>query len=116
MPTLVTCVASMDSMSGCCNRRTTWVTPPPHTEMFSSRVSRSTVAGSKRPSGQTVGAPDITVDTAIDMPDTWNSGYGARRTTGGRASGVSDGGATAAPDGTPAMAMPRAAMKLCSIK
>ena len=78
-------------------------------------MSCRTFAGSKRPRGHTVGLPDMTVDTAIDIPDTWNSGYGARRTVGGGASGESDGGGTEAVR-MPAIAMPRAAMNDCSIR
>ncbi len=119
MPMLAIEPGSMVSMSGCCRRRTTWVVPPPHTEIPSSRVSLSTSAGSKRPSGHTVGAPVMTVETAIDMPDTWNSGYGARRTVGGGASvasGESEGRGDAAERCAPAIAMPRAAMNDCSIR
>ena len=53
--------------------------PPPHTEMRSCFVSSITSPASKRPSGQTLVLPDMTVDTAIDIPDTWNNGYGASR-------------------------------------
>ena len=74
MPTLLICPCGMVATSGCCSRRTTWVVPPPHTATFSCLVSSMTAPGSKRPSGQTLVLPDITVDTAIDMPDTWKSG------------------------------------------
>ncbi len=73
-PTPLIWVGSMVSMSGCCNSFTTWVMPPPRYETFSSRVSASTPSGSKRPSGQTLVLPLMTVDTAIDIPDTWNNG------------------------------------------
>ena len=84
---LVIWVGSMVATSGCCRSRTTWVMPPPQIATCSRLVSSMTLAGSKRPSGHTVVAPVITVDTAIDIPDTWNNGYGRephRRWTGRR--------------------------------
>ncbi len=69
-------------------------------------VSSITAPASNRPRGHTVGLPDITVDTAIDMPDTWNSGYGASRAGGDPAGGAV----------MPANAMLRAAMNDCSMR
>ena len=98
-------VGSIVSTCGCWSSRTTWVVPPPQYATFSRLVSSITASGSNRPSGHTLVLPDITVDITIDMPDTWNSGYGASRTGGGPAGALN-----------PANAKLRAPMKDCSMR
>ena len=50
---------------------------------FSRSVRSTTLEGSKRPRGQTVLPPVITVETAVPIPETWKSGKGDSRTDGG---------------------------------
>src|SRR4029453_15042061 len=80
--------------------------PPPPPQVCACCGSSTPSPASKRPSGQTLVLPDMTVDTAIDIPDTWNNGYGASRAGGG----PSGGGLM------PGSAMLRAPMNDCSIR
>jgi hypothetical protein len=90
------CEVGTRSMSGLSKRRAMWVVPPLQNATFSRSVRSTTREGSKRPKGQTVLAPVITVETAVPIPETWKSGKGDSRTDGG-----------APPRVTPAMTMLR---------
>ena len=73
------------SMSGLSNRRAMWVVPPLQNATFSRSVRSTTRDGSKRPRGQTVLPPVITVEMAVPIPETWKRGKGDSRTDGGPA-------------------------------